>query len=70
MLGLEVLLLEGGDFMSTYSLRGIAEGLAGVSSVQADSLEDLFRRFPALAAARAKLRVDGNHISGFAACDG
>jgi hypothetical protein len=36
----------------------------------AKSLEDVFAQFPALSAARNKLTVSDDIISGFCACDG
>lgn len=56
--------------MKTFTLRGLAEGLVGKSSVEAASLDDVFARHPQLAAVRMKLRIDGTTIAGFAACDG
>lgn len=54
----------------TFLLRGLAEGLVGQSSVKAKSADEVFAQFPVLLAVREKLRVSGNTISGFCACDG
>jgi hypothetical protein len=56
--------------MQTFILRGLAEGLAGTDSVQAENIDALFGMFPALAAVQSKLTIEGNLIRGFAACDG
>lgn len=56
--------------MREFFLRGLAEGLAGRSSITADSLDDVFVQIPALQNARDKLIVRHNTISGFCACDG
>lgn len=56
--------------MKQYTLRGLAEGLVGSSSIKARSVEDVFAQHPALAAVRSKLTVSGTTISGFSACDG
>lgn len=51
-------------------LRGLAEGLAGCSSVLANDFDEVFAMFPALAGMRSKLTVGNDTISGFCACDG
>lgn len=56
--------------MTTFKLRGLAEGLAGTSTVEATSVEQVFALFPALQAARSKLVVRGDEITGYAPCDG
>lgn len=56
--------------MRTYQLRGLAEGIVGQSSVQAPSVEALFSSYPALGDVRHKLTIDGNTVTGYAACDG
>ena len=56
--------------MRKFFLRGLAEGLAGHSSVMATSLDDVFAQLPALHQVREKLTVQDNTISGFCACDG
>ncbi|MFA6322790.1 MAG: hypothetical protein WCX71_04970 [Candidatus Buchananbacteria bacterium] len=56
--------------MRTIRLRGLAEGLAGKSTVQAMSAEHVFGQIPALQSVRHKLTINGDTISGFAACDG
>ena len=56
--------------MIEFRLRGLAEGLVGKPTVLATSVDAVFRSYPQLASVRGKLRIDGNTISGFAACDG
>ncbi len=56
--------------MITYRLKGIAEGLAGLSYVKAKSVEEIFARFPLLQGARHKIHIDGSILHGAAACDG
>lgn len=56
--------------MKTFRLRGLAEGIAGVSSVSAKDIADVFRMYPQLNSVRSKLRIDGMTISGFSPCDG
>ncbi len=56
--------------MRAYTLRGIAEGLVGRSTVCANSIKDLFERYPVLALHRSKLVIDGTRVSGYAPCDG
>jgi len=56
--------------MRTFQLRGLAEGLAGRSEVQALSIKAVFDMFPALSGVRHKLAIRGNTITGYAACDG
>jgi hypothetical protein len=58
------------NVMRRIILRGLAEGLVGRSSVMASSVAAVFAAYPALEAARGKLSVSGNTISGFSACDG
>lgn len=54
----------------TFFLRGLAEGITGVSTVLAVSVKEVFVLFPSLAAVKDKLTIDGNTIKGFAPCDG
>ena len=54
----------------TIKLVGLPEGLVGASTVHADSVDDVFRRYPQLEAIRAKLTVESGRIVGFAPCDG
>lgn len=56
--------------MKQFFLRGLAEGLAGQSSVQASSIDDVFLQLPALSMVRGKLTISSDTISGFCACDG
>ena len=56
--------------MRTFRLKGLAEGLVGKSTVQADSIESVFTRFPILQQVRHKLNSKGDTIIGYAACDG
>jgi hypothetical protein len=56
--------------MITYRLKGIAEGIAGTSHVKANSVDEIFKKFPLLEGARHKIRVHGNVLHGAAACDG
>lgn len=56
--------------MKKFSLRGLAEGLAGRSSVTARDINEVFAKFPALQKVRSKLTIRRNTISGFCACDG
>jgi hypothetical protein len=56
--------------MQEFLLRGIAEGVTGVSSISAKNLEDVFTQKPILEAVRHKLSINGNEIGGYAACDG
>lgn len=56
--------------MITYRLKGIAEGLAGTSHVKANSVAEIFEKFPLLEAARHKIKVHGSVLHGAAACDG
>lgn len=56
--------------MTTYRLKGIAEGLAGTSHVKANSVAEIFARFPLLKDAQHKIKVQGSVLHGAAACDG
>lgn len=56
--------------MQLFELRGIAEGLAGQSSIHATSFEDILNRLPQLRSIQDKLQVNGNVVSGFTPCDG
>lgn len=62
--------MKGENDMSTFYLRGIAEGVVGKSSVLARSLDDLFNRYPSLSNVKSKIKIQGNCLIGFAACDG
>lgn len=53
-----------------FYLEGLAEGVTGVSVVQASSLDEVFDTFPALAEIKSKLTVKGKRITAFCACDG
>lgn len=53
-----------------FYLVGLPEGLAGVSEVKAESLEEVFETFPVLNLVRDKLEIHRNRIIGFVACDG
>lgn len=56
--------------MQKFRLRGLAEGLIGVSVVTAKTVSDVLIMFPILQENSDKLRVRGNVISGFCPCDG
>lgn len=56
--------------MNTYVLKGLPEGITGLSKVKADSIEQVFCMYPALSEIRSKVTVDGNILRGFSACDG
>jgi len=56
--------------MRLFFLRGLAEGLAGRSSIMATSLDDVFVQIPVLRQVREKLVVRDSTINGFCACDG
>ena len=56
--------------MTMYRLKGIAEGLVGISHVEAHSVSEIFERFPQLEIARHKIKVHGSVLHGAAACDG
>jgi len=54
----------------SFRLLGLPEAVVGRSVVQAETLEDLFRRYPELARIRGKLTVEGQVIRGYEPCDG
>lgn len=56
--------------MKTFRLKGIAEGLAGVSYVTAASASDVFDKFPLMNLAKDKIKINGLSFEGSAACDG
>lgn len=56
--------------MKTYILKGIAEGLAGVSSVRATCVEDIFKLYPLLEIAKEKIIIKDCMIGGINQCDG
>lgn len=56
--------------MSEFKLRGIAEGVVGLSSVMANNIKDVYTKFPELKEIERKLSVNGGMIEGFSPCDG
>ena len=56
--------------MTRYTLYGLAEGLAGVSHVWANSVDDVFAKYPNLYVAKDKMKVNGTKIGIIHACDG
>ncbi|OQA36595.1 MAG: hypothetical protein BWY53_00453 [Parcubacteria group bacterium ADurb.Bin326] len=56
--------------MKKISLRGLAEGLIGLSYVNAKSSKEVLELYPELKAIEKKLTITDVSISGFAACDG
>lgn len=53
-----------------YKLYGLAEALLGTSEVKANSLKELFFKYPILRGVRRKLIIVDNKLFGFVACDG
>lgn len=51
-------------------LRGIAEGVVGLSEVKARNTDEVFEQHPELEKVKDKLAVQKNSISGYAPCDG
>lgn len=51
-------------------LRGLAEGIVGSASVEANSTEELFVTYPELKTSAHKLTVTEDTVTGYAACDG
>lgn len=56
--------------MKTFRLKGIAEGLAGVSYVNASSVEEVFAKFPLMNLAKDKITINGLSFEGSVPCDG
>jgi hypothetical protein len=56
--------------MANFRLEGLAEGLAGKSTVEAGSIEEVFRMIPTLGQIKGKIKVKGNVLSSLVACDG
>lgn len=56
--------------MKKIFLRGLAEGMAGRSFVEATGVDDVFVQFPSLCMIREKLVITEDTVSGFCACDG
>ena len=56
--------------MANFRLEGLAEGLAGKSTVEAGSIEEVFHMIPALRQIKGKIKVKGNVLSSVVACDG
>ena len=56
--------------MSTFRLKGIAEGIVGTSTVVAASIDEVFEMHPELKTVREKLDISGLTITGVVACDG
>lgn len=56
--------------MLKFRLKGIAEGLAGVSYVEALSAEGVFKQYPLLSIAKDKISVRGKCLVGIVSCDG
>lgn len=56
--------------MQTFILKGLVEGLAGVSTVQAGCAEDVFKMFPLLEIARSKISIKGLVMKSIYQCDG
>ena len=53
-----------------YKLYGLAEALIGTSEVRANSLKELFSKYPILKGVHKKLIIIDNKLFGFVACDG
>lgn len=56
--------------MTKFRLCGLAEGIVGKSFVEAESFEDIFEKYPALAAVKGKLECAGTVMCGYTPCDG
>ena len=57
-------------YMKKYTLKGLAEGLVGASTVQANSINDVFKKHPILSQIKDKVKIQGNTINAIVACDG
>jgi preprotein translocase subunit Sec63 len=56
--------------MKTYFLKGLAEGVAGVSQVEANSVEEVFQKIPRLGLVKDKLQISNEVLIGVTPCDG
>ncbi|MBC8947352.1 hypothetical protein [Xenorhabdus indica] len=56
--------------MKEFKLFGLAEGLIGKSTVQAESIDDLFKKYNPLSDIRNKVTIQGNKVIAFMPCDG
>lgn len=56
--------------MKKFILKGLAEGLAGKSSIEAKNADMAIAMIPGLSAHKQNLNISENEISGLVACDG
>jgi len=56
----------------TYMLEGLPEGIIGQHEVEVRDFEELLAKYPELKelSGQGKISLNGERITGFAACDG